>query len=135
MPGSPQGVGPHPTGDDVAARGKQHGQESLFPIFSTEGDVAVVFSSSLGRNPVFVPFTGHEEAPLSLTSGLSMLSIVAAELGLRATFRHLGWSFPSSVAGVIILSAGAVDIVYAWGGWDEGETPHEHKLIQINVTV
>lgn len=41
-----------------------------------------------------------------LASGLSMLSIVGADLGLRGIFFRFGWSLPSSVAGMLGLFAG-----------------------------
>ena len=44
----------------------------------------------------------------SLGSGLSILSVVVAHQGLRSCFDYRGWSFPSSLAGMLGLFAGAV---------------------------
>lgn len=129
MPGSRRSVGKLQTGDGVAESGaesgEQHGQQSPFLALSTAEDVAFASSSAPRRKPLLVAFTGKEGAPPSLASGLSVLSIVAVEVALGAVFHLLEWSFPSSVAGMISLVAGAIAIVYAWGGRGpiQGEIP------------
>ncbi|CAM9970190.1 unnamed protein product [Scytosiphon promiscuus] len=94
----------HP--EDGVANSNRQSQESPFTVLSTAGDVAVESSSWSHRRPFPVPFTANEAAPLSLASTMSMVSIIAAARWLRMVFGRLGWTFPSSVAGMISLFAG-----------------------------
>lgn len=76
-------------------------------------------SSSRG-NPAagLVGGTAGEASP-PLRSSLAMLPIIAADLGLRELFHRLGWSFPSSFAGMMALFAGELWYMPAralWGG-------------------
>lgn len=96
-------------------RGSGHDRKPAFLVSSEAGNKVARRSSSQGSEPSAASLTGHQAPPQqqqsSLASGLSMLSIVIGHVRLREIFRRRGWSFPSSVAGMLGLLAGAISRV------------------------
>lgn len=64
-----------------------------------------------------------------MTSILSMLSIVAANIRLRELFRRLEWPFPSSVAGMACLFAGELYV----GAWTGGGRKSKKQIPDSNA--
>lgn len=86
-------------------RDSGHGRQPALPVPS---GVTAHQSSSQRGDPVSDPRTPNLAQLPSLASGLSMLCAVAAHLRLRSVFQRRGWSFPSSVAGMLGLFAGTI---------------------------
>ncbi|CAN0596100.1 unnamed protein product, partial [Ectocarpus sp. 12 AP-2014] len=66
--------------------------------------------SPLPPAPFGTPVSALLMGPREVPTPLSMLLIVAADVGLQQIFGRLGWSFPSSVAGMVGLFAGLVGL-------------------------
>ena len=96
------------TADNLFDRGSAQRGTSPLAVASAAAENSARPSSFHSNRPVAGPLTSNEERPPSSVSGMAMLPIVAADMGLRVVFRHWKWSFPSSVAGMLGLFAGAM---------------------------
>ncbi|CAB1121355.1 unnamed protein product [Ectocarpus sp. CCAP 1310/34] len=109
MLGSGRGSGPYLTGDDAPGRGRAHRQASPFSVsFAGARDLEdePPSPSPLPPAPFGTPVFALLMGPREVLTPLSMLLLVAADVGLHQLFGQLGWSFPSCVAGMVGLFAG-----------------------------
>ncbi|CAB1099515.1 unnamed protein product [Ectocarpus sp. CCAP 1310/34] len=104
-----RGSGPYLTGNDAPGRGSAHRQAPPFSVsFAEAGDLEdePPSPSPLPPAPFGTPVSALLMGPREVLTTLSMLLLVAADVGLPHFSGRLGWSFPSSVAGVVGLFAG-----------------------------
>ncbi|CBJ33913.1 expressed unknown protein [Ectocarpus siliculosus] len=109
MLGSGRGSGPYLTGDDDPGRGSRHRQAPPFSVsFAGARDLEdkPPSPSPLPPAPLGTPVSALLVAPREVLTPLSMLLIVAADVGIHQIVGRLGWSFPSNVAGMVGLFAG-----------------------------
>lgn len=119
MLGSGRGSGPYLTGDGAQGRRSAHRQAPPFSVsFAGARDLEDEPSSPspLPPAPFGTPVSALLMGPTEVLTPLSMLLIVAADVGLHQFFGRLGWSFPSSVAGMVGLFAG----MKSWDATREG---------------
>ncbi|CAM9497728.1 unnamed protein product [Ectocarpus fasciculatus] len=113
MLGSGRGSGPYLAGDDTPGRRSGHRQAPPFSVsFAGARDLEDEAPSPLPLplTPFGLPVSAPLMSPRVVPTPLSMLLIVAADVGLHQVFGRLGWSLPSSVAGMVGLFAGLVGL-------------------------
>eukprot|EP00752_Nemacystus_decipiens_P014562 g12969.t1 len=109
-PRSRQPNGLNHAGDSTAVRGAAHGRKSLFPALSARNTVVEAPSSSRSNCDAGLVDASAAESTPPLRSSLATLPIIVADLGLRRLFHSRGRSFPSGVAGMMVLFAGLVGL-------------------------